>query len=224
MTSHEAAADATFRPSTPAAAVTAAVTAAAAAAERGRADGRLTKDLRAIEATLMAAIDARADSDTDAARKGVIRKALRDASRHRDRYCDRGEFARAIGKFSLGAAPRAGYAGRMHWVMRQPLQPSADVSPAVIDALFERYAEDVFARDDGSGEPLIDADSFYGRLKRSVKPPTKPPREQTGLQWHASRMERELREHPASHASRGGPLHPYGQHPVQEQLTLRAPP
>ena len=135
--------------------------------ERTRGHGMQMRDTHMIEQTLMTAIDGKAGQDTDASRREVITRILRACSRHGDRYVNADEFAIGIGKFSLGAAPHAGHkvGAAVHHVIRQPLQPTFDVSQQVVNVLFERYSEP----SGGDGERLVDCDAFYGRLRRNVK-------------------------------------------------------
>ena len=185
--------------------------AAPAAPPQSRGHSLLLRDLHSFEASLLTAIDGKAGYDSDMCRRGVLARALRDANPHNDRYCNREEFARAIGKFSLGAAAHAGAKpGRSHFVIREPRTPSYDVQRALVDQLFERYSEA------SGGERLIDADALYGRLKRSVEPDGRLSKNKTGLDLYAESLEEELRDHP--HA-RG----PFGRHPKRELLSFQRP-
>ena len=77
-------------------------------------------------------------------------------------------------------------------------------------ALFERYADPA----GWDGERLVDVEAFYGRLRRSVQPQPTLAKEKTGLELHARALENELAGHP-------GGLHPYGQYPRREALSMK---
>ena len=64
------------------------------------------------------------------------------------------------------------------------------------------------------GEMLVDVDALYGRVKRSVQPEARARKEQTGLELHAERVEKELADHPYG-------THPYGSFPAKEALSLQ---
>jgi hypothetical protein len=125
--------------------------------------------LHLLERALMDALDARAGSDTDAARKAVLTRAFRSSTSHRDRFVDAREFTRTIGSFNLGAIAHAG--GRrgapMHYAIQAPLRPKYDVNSELVDALFERYS---ISSGDAADERLLDIESFYSQLHRSVRP------------------------------------------------------
>ena len=59
-------------------------------------------------------------------------------------------------------------------------------------------------------------EAFYARLKRSVVPAARLPKEKTGLELHAERLENELSGHP-------GAKHPYGRYPERDTRAMRRP-
>ena len=186
-----------------------------AAPPQTRGHSLLLRDLHGLEAAILAAVDAKAAADLDTERKLVLIRNFRLACGHNDRYVNRAEFALAIGKFSLGAAPRAGtHKANRHHVLRRPDQPSYDVNHDLVDQLFSRYCE----ASGGGGERLVDIEAFYGRLKRSVDPDARLTREKTSLEMYAAPLEAELADHP--HGVDG---HPYGQHPRREMLSMERP-
>ena len=115
---------------------------APAAPQQTRGHSLLLRDLHGLESAVLAAVDAKASADLDAERKQVLIRHFRLACRHNDRYVNRAEFALAIGKFSLGAAPRAGtHKANRHHVVPRPDNPSYDVNHDLVDQLFARDSE-----------------------------------------------------------------------------------
>ena len=93
--------------------------------------------------------------------------------------------------------------------MRRPLDAAYDINPELVSSLFARYSDP----SGWDGERLVDVEAFYGRLKRSVQPETRMPKERTGLEMHAARLNRDLVNHPHGR-------HPHGAYPRREALSM----
>ena len=168
------------------------------APERSRAHNTMLRELHAIESSVMAVLDAKASVDSDNARKEVLTRTLRSVRSTGDRYCNKQEFVRGIGKLGLGVSARAGARdGSRHFGMARPLSLQYDIHHELVDALFDRYCE----ASGWGGERLVDIETLYGRLKRSVQPAASAPREKLGLQMHVDDLSRDLLDHPYSAAN-----------------------
>ena len=157
----------------------------AAAVSRSEASNR--RQLTTMESSILAKLDGKASHDLDVSRERVLTRIFRDSCPNGDRYADEADFAATMGRLMLGASSRAGTRGLTpHYVLAG--RNNFDISPNTVSALFRKYSEMI------EGEPLVDMETFYRRLKATVQPPGS--RDKLSLELEASKIERELADHP----------------------------
>ena len=153
-----------------------------------RSETSLSGKIAALESAILGKLDAKSGADSDQHRAAVLMRIFRSVDAHGDRYVGEAEFAAAIGRLTLGASSHAGVRGANPHLM-VPAGMRFDVDHATLGGLFDKYSQRV------GSEMLVDVEQLYAQMKRNTQP-AGALRELTSLETEATKLERELMDHP----------------------------